>query len=92
MKFSNFSIKAPIKVYGIEGRYAHALYSAASKKKNLEKVETELDQIKVNFIKGNIPVEKSSVRLQHQNNLSIFKFTSYCLLFVSGLHKLMNCA
>lgn len=39
--------QAPIKVFGIEGRYAHALYSAASKNKNLEKVETELGQIQV---------------------------------------------
>nr|CAG4649713.1 EOG090X0EB8 [Scapholeberis mucronata] len=35
-------VKAPIQVYGLEGRYASALYSAASKQKSLEKVEKEL--------------------------------------------------
>ncbi|TSU63002.1 ATP synthase subunit O, mitochondrial [Bagarius yarrelli] len=34
-----------IKVYGVEGRYATALYSAASKQKNLEKVEQELGRV-----------------------------------------------
>ncbi|XP_046848731.1 ATP synthase subunit O, mitochondrial-like [Xenia sp. Carnegie-2017] len=38
-------VKAPVKVFGIEGRYAHALYSAASKSKQLEKVEGELVKI-----------------------------------------------
>ncbi|RLV62347.1 hypothetical protein DV515_00019410, partial [Chloebia gouldiae] len=32
----------PIQVYGLEGRYATALYSAASKQKKLEQVEKEL--------------------------------------------------
>ena len=32
----------PVQVYGIEGRYATALYSAASKKKKLDQVEKEL--------------------------------------------------
>ncbi|ESO89109.1 hypothetical protein LOTGIDRAFT_183079 [Lottia gigantea] len=35
-------VQAPIQVYGIEGRYAHALYSAASKEKKLDVVEKEL--------------------------------------------------
>ncbi len=34
-------------MFGIEGRYAHALYSAASKKKSLESVEKELKEIQV---------------------------------------------
>ncbi|KAK3543651.1 hypothetical protein QTP70_025985 [Hemibagrus guttatus] len=38
-------IKPPIQVYGVEGRYATALYSAASKQKNLEKVEQELGRV-----------------------------------------------
>eukprot|EP00045_Choanoeca_perplexa_P022825 m.10988 g.10988 ORF g.10988 m.10988 type:complete len:214 (-) comp9733_c0_seq1:56-697(-) len=37
--------KAPIQIFGIEGRYAHALYSAASKKQALDKVEKELTQV-----------------------------------------------
>ncbi|KAI5106919.1 ATP synthase subunit O, mitochondrial, partial [Silurus meridionalis] len=35
----------PIQVYGVEGRYATALYSAASKQKNLDKVEQELGRV-----------------------------------------------
>ncbi|XP_064405174.1 ATP synthase subunit O, mitochondrial-like [Halichondria panicea] len=37
------TVKAPIKVFGIEGRYAHALFSAAAKQKSLDKVEKELN-------------------------------------------------
>lgn len=35
-------VKPPLAVYGIEGRYANALYSAASKEKKLDAVEKEL--------------------------------------------------
>lgn len=35
-------VKAPIQVFGLEGRYATALYSAASKLKQLDQVEKEL--------------------------------------------------
>ncbi|KAG7463704.1 hypothetical protein MATL_G00179460 [Megalops atlanticus] len=35
-------VKPPIQVYGVEGRYATALYSAASKQKQLDQVEKEL--------------------------------------------------
>merc|ERR1712071_570546 len=35
-------VKPPVQVFGLEGRYASALYSAASKQKALEKVEKEL--------------------------------------------------
>ncbi|MBN3277044.1 ATPO synthase, partial [Polyodon spathula] len=35
-----------IQVYGVEGRYATALYSAASKQKNLDQVEKELGRVK----------------------------------------------
>ncbi|XP_048396142.1 ATP synthase subunit O, mitochondrial isoform X3 [Stegostoma tigrinum] len=35
----------PIQVYGVEGRYATALYSAASKQKKLDQVEQELNKI-----------------------------------------------
>jgi hypothetical protein len=35
-------VKAPIKVFGVEGRYAHALFSAASQKNAIEAVEKEL--------------------------------------------------
>lgn len=35
-------VKPPIQLFGIEGRYATALYSAASKQKTLDSVEKEL--------------------------------------------------
>merc|ERR1711862_952735 len=35
-------VAAPIQLFGTEGRYAHALYSAASKQKKLDAVEKEL--------------------------------------------------
>ncbi|XP_077588992.1 ATP synthase peripheral stalk subunit OSCP, mitochondrial [Stigmatopora nigra] len=38
-------IKPPIQVYGVEGRYATALFSAASKQKNLDQVEKELAKV-----------------------------------------------
>lgn len=37
--------QAPIQVFGVEGRYASALYSAASKQKQLEQVEKDLKDI-----------------------------------------------
>lgn len=39
---AELAAKPPIQVFGVEGRYAHALYSAAAKQKHLEKVESEL--------------------------------------------------
>ena len=39
--------QAPIQLFGVEGRYAHALYSAASKEKKLEAVEAEVKSFKV---------------------------------------------
>ncbi|XP_078088907.1 ATP synthase peripheral stalk subunit OSCP, mitochondrial isoform X1 [Mustelus asterias] len=38
-------VTPPIQVYGVEGRYATALYSAASKQKKLDQVEQELHKI-----------------------------------------------
>ena len=35
-------VKTPIPVYGIEGRYSAALFSAANKKKALDTVEGDL--------------------------------------------------
>ncbi|XP_002730685.1 ATP synthase subunit O, mitochondrial-like [Saccoglossus kowalevskii] len=39
-------VKPPIQIYGIGGRYAHALYSAASKEKKLDQIETDLKTVK----------------------------------------------
>ena len=41
--------KAPIQLYGLEGRYAHAIYSAASKQNQLEAVDKDFQGISVNF-------------------------------------------
>ncbi|XP_029459394.1 ATP synthase subunit O, mitochondrial [Rhinatrema bivittatum] len=38
-------VKPPIQIYGLEGRYATALYSAASKQKKLDQVENELRRV-----------------------------------------------
>ena len=40
-------LQPPIQVFGTEGRYATALYSAASKKSQLDKVEKELSSLQV---------------------------------------------
>lgn len=39
------TIKPPIQIFGLEGRYASALYSAATKLKQLESVEKELTEV-----------------------------------------------
>jgi len=44
-------VRAPIQVFGREGRYAHALYSAASKENALDKMEGDLKTISDSFQK-----------------------------------------
>jgi F-type H+-transporting ATPase subunit O len=44
-------LQPPIHLFGIDGRYAHAVYSAAAKQKQLEKVEEELNNVDVSFLK-----------------------------------------
>merc|ERR1712184_33943 len=56
-QFSSSAVKAalvkpPIQVFGTEGRYATALYSAASKKSQLEKVEKELSSLQAELKKN----------------------------------------
>nr|CAG4642825.1 EOG090X0EB8 [Evadne anonyx] len=64
-------VKPPVQVFGLEGRYASALYSAASKQKSLEKVEKELktfqqtvakDERLAEFIKN--PILKRSLKVE----------------------------
>jgi len=38
-------VKAPVQVFGLDGRYATALYSAAAKQKQLDQVEKDLKDI-----------------------------------------------
>jgi len=47
-------VKTPIQVFGLEGRYASALYSAASKNKALDAVEKDLIGVQ-NLLKTDIP-------------------------------------
>lgn len=42
-------MKPPIQLFGIEGRYATALYSAASKQKTLEAVEKDLVKLQASI-------------------------------------------
>lgn len=42
-------MKPPVQVFGIEGRYACALYSAASKQKSLEAVEKDLTRFQSEY-------------------------------------------
>lgn len=44
-------MKPPVQVFGIEGRYACALYSAASKQKSLEAVERDLTSLQADMKK-----------------------------------------
>lgn len=45
-------IKPPIQVFGLEGRYATALYSAATKLKQIDKVESELSHLQAEIRKN----------------------------------------
>ena len=40
-------IRGPVQVFGIQGRYAHALYSAATKQGSTEAVEGQLNSLQV---------------------------------------------
>lgn len=44
-------VKPPVQVFGIEGRYACALYSAASKQKSLDAVEKDLTSLQAEMKK-----------------------------------------
>lgn len=46
------SVKPPIQVFGLEGRYATALFSAASKSKHLEQVEKDLTSFRESLNKN----------------------------------------
>ncbi|XP_063324789.1 ATP synthase subunit O, mitochondrial-like [Pelmatolapia mariae] len=59
-------VKPPIQVYGVEGRYATALFSAASKQNKLDQVEQELGKVsalikdpKINSVVMNPHVKRS---------------------------------
>ncbi|RTG81751.1 F-type H+-transporting ATPase subunit O, partial [Schistosoma bovis] len=47
----------PIQVFGLEGRYASALYSAATKQKALDKIEKDIQLIK-NTLKNDVKLRE----------------------------------
>uniref|UniRef100_A0A8C0PRE6 ATP synthase peripheral stalk subunit OSCP, mitochondrial n=1 Tax=Canis lupus familiaris TaxID=9615 RepID=A0A8C0PRE6_CANLF len=69
-------VRLPVQVYGIEGRYATALYSAASKQNKLEQVEKELLRVaqilKEPKIAASImnPHVKRSVKVKSLNDMT----------------------
>lgn len=71
----SISLQPPIQVFGIEGRYAHAMYSAAAKEKSLVKVEKELSQVD-ELIKSN---EKLS---EYLANPTLDKMKKQCMLLI----------
>ncbi|CAI2731608.1 unnamed protein product [Schistosoma spindalis] len=50
-------IQPPIQVFGLEGRYASALYSAATKQKALDKIEKDIQLIK-NTLKTDVKLHE----------------------------------
>ncbi|XP_032272666.1 ATP synthase subunit O, mitochondrial-like [Phoca vitulina] len=69
-------MRPPVQVYGIEGRYATALYSAASKQNKLEQVEKELLKVAQIFKEPKMaasimdPYIKRSVKMKNLNDVS----------------------
>ncbi|GAB0099209.1 ATP synthase subunit O, mitochondrial [Sergentomyia squamirostris] len=51
-------VKPPVQVFGVEGRYATALYSAATKMKQLDAVEKDLNQLQA-AVRGNPKLKES---------------------------------
>lgn len=51
-------VKAPVQVFGVEGRYATALYSAATKLKELDAVEKDLSAIQ-KAIRSNLTIREN---------------------------------
>ncbi|XP_016073777.1 PREDICTED: ATP synthase subunit O, mitochondrial [Miniopterus natalensis] len=69
-------VRPPVQVYGVEGRYATALYSAASKQNKLEQVEKELLRVaqilKEPKMAASIlnPFAKRSVKVKSLNDMT----------------------
>merc|ERR1719233_1358915 len=67
-------VKPPIQVYGLGGRYAHALYSAASKEKTLDAVDKEIRQVEEG-LKKNAKLSEfiTNPVIHRQNKISVLK-------------------
>jgi hypothetical protein len=62
-------IKSPLSVPGISGRYAQALYSAGYKKKNLEILEKDFEEI--NLLMAEVPQIKIIISIKHYSYCSL---------------------
>ncbi|XP_053312498.1 ATP synthase subunit O, mitochondrial [Spea bombifrons] len=85
-------IKPPIQIFGLEGRYATALYSAASKEKKLEQVEKEMTRVsvvikdpKVSGIIINPHIKRVLKQKAFTDILAKEKFSSVTLNFINLL-------
>lgn len=82
---SSKMVKPPVQVFGLEGRYAAALYSAASKSKSLDIVEKELTHFRASiksdpklkeFLKN--PTLKRNLKVEALKHVS----TTVCMIIV----------
>lgn len=71
MSTSTAVIKPPVQIFGLEGRYATALYSAATKLKQLESVEKELVQVQDALKKNNRLREAITSPIFNRGKLSV---------------------
>ncbi|KAG8450216.1 hypothetical protein GDO86_002744 [Hymenochirus boettgeri] len=85
-------VKPPIQVYGLEGRYATALYSAASKEKKLDQVEKEMNRVstllkdpKLSFIVTNPHIKRALKQKTVGDILAKEKFSPLTVNFVNLL-------
>lgn len=60
MSSSASQVKVPLQLFGLEGRYATALYKAATQLKELDSVENELNQVQA-AIKNNPKLREAIV-------------------------------
>ncbi|XP_051566548.1 ATP synthase subunit O, mitochondrial-like [Myxocyprinus asiaticus] len=85
-------VKPPIQVFGVEGRYATALFSAASKQKNLDKVEQELGRVaslikdpKLSSIAMNPHVKRNIKQKTFVDALTLAKLSPITINFINVL-------
>lgn len=104
MSRSTAPVRCPIQLFGLEGRYATALYSAASKLKTLDAVEKELTEVQEAIRKNprlreviTSPIITRPVMIQslrdfaNQSKISFATGNLLCLLAENGrLKKIDN--
>ncbi|XP_075449938.1 ATP synthase peripheral stalk subunit OSCP, mitochondrial [Ascaphus truei] len=85
-------IKPPIQVFGLGGRYATALYSAASKEKKLDQVEKELSRMlilirdpKLSVLLTNPHIKRTLKQKTITDILAVEKFSPVTVNFINLL-------